>query len=48
MLVAITTFLESGEEGSKTSICSVMESPECRGMGLRRSVLSGSLEALIE
>jgi hypothetical protein len=48
MLVATITFLESGGEGSKTSICSVMESPECRGIGLRRSVFSGSLGVLIE
>ncbi len=44
MLVATTTFLASEGAGSKTSICSAIVRPECRGMGLRRSLFSGSLD----
>jgi hypothetical protein len=43
MLVATTTFLESGGEGSKTCICSVIVRPECRAIGLRCSLFVESL-----
>jgi hypothetical protein len=43
MLVATTTFLESGAEGSKTCICSVIVRPEWRAIGLRCNLFVGSL-----